>query len=65
MVRFAALTGIYGVTIGMTLPIIILAICKSVSGIAIASRQAVAFNRDNGLPFPSWFGKFMVVTDMP
>lgn len=49
----------------MTLPIIVLAICKSVSEIAIVSRQAVAFNRDNGLPFPRWFGKFTVVTDMP
>lgn len=51
--------------IGMTVPVIILSICVAINAMAAASRQAWAFSRDEGLPFPSWWSKVRVINKTP
>ena len=38
--------------IAMTVPFVILSMCVAINAMAAASRQAWAFSRDEGLPFP-------------
>jgi len=61
MLWCAVATGSKAGGIGMTVPFIILAYSMCLNSVAAASRQAWAFARDEGLPFPAWFQKVTVV----
>jgi choline transport protein len=54
-------TGSKGATTAMTLIIVILLIAAGVSILATASRQAFAFARDEGMPFPRVWSKVVKV----
>ncbi|WPH00004.1 GABA-specific permease [Acrodontium crateriforme] len=51
--------------IGMTVPVILMTFSTCINSVMAASRQAWAFARDNGTPFPRWFSKIVVVDDTP
>jgi choline transport protein len=58
---FYQATGSKGGTTAMTLVIIVLLIAAGVSILATASRQAFAFARDEGMPFPRTWSKVVRV----
>jgi choline transport protein len=62
---FAVATGSTAGAIGMTLPIVLMALSVCINSTAAASRQAWAFARDDGLPFPSWFIKLTNINSTP
>jgi choline transport protein len=62
---FAVATGSTAAAIGMTMPIVIMALSVCINSTAAASRQAWAFARDDGLPFPNWFTKLTNINSTP
>ncbi|KAF2667151.1 amino acid transporter [Microthyrium microscopicum] len=58
---FYATTGSKAGTIVMSVILILLLICCGISQLATASRQAFAFARDDGLPFPHIWSKVVKV----
>lgn len=51
--------------IGMTVPIVVMTLSMCINATAAASRQAWAFARDDGLPFPHWFTKVVPISSTP
>jgi hypothetical protein len=54
---FLNATGSVKATTGMTIIIMILQFCATISNVATTSRQLYAFARDEGLPFPSFLSR--------
>jgi choline transport protein len=54
---FLNATGSVKATTGMTIIIMILEFCATISNVATTSRQLYAFARDEGLPFPSFLSR--------
>lgn len=62
---FATAVGSTGGAVAMTVPFIVLTISCCINAIAAASRQAWAFSKDHGLPFPRWFAKIVLINNTP
>jgi len=57
--------GSKGGAIGMMVPFVILSYCVAINALGAGSRQAWAFSRDGGLPFPNWWAKVRVINKTP
>lgn len=62
---FATAVGSRGGAVAMTVPFIVLTISCCINAVAAASRQAWAFAKDDGLPFPGWFAKVITINHVP
>lgn len=62
---FASAVGSRAGAVAMTAPFIVLTIACCINSVAAGSRQAWAFAKDDGLPFPRWFSKVVTINHVP